>query len=347
MEKTVIRKENIVFWIMEGIWLFTFALWGIVFFQQLQKYGITNIDHLTEFGLFLGLIIVNILYIYWYRSLMLEFHEDYFLYRTALGGTILAKYKDIEKAYVQVGFNDKGGGRPLIRVEIEMKPESGVGNFFIKLAVFKESDWPIVYDKLRMVEKDKDLKFIGKIQKFSFRRKKSRKISKKQFAKKKVGYKIIIGMILTLLSIKSLYWVGSESFLSIKSEKWPHVQGIVNRQYPVLERIRGNSSHVPKIRYNYQVEGKMYVSEKIGFPNQKKTKSQLGEMYRKYQIGNSVDVFYNPEDPKVSCLEPGNFDYFFFFMIGSVGILFGLLGGFFLYQTLKIYFARWTIKKII
>ena len=172
MEKTVIKKENIVYWIMEGIWIFTFFLWGLVFVQQVQKHGFNNIDHLTEFGLFIGLIVVNLLYSYWYKSMRLEFYDEYLLYRTALGGTVKARYDEIEKAYVQVGFNDRGGGRPLLRIEVEMEPDSGVKDFFIKLGVFKESDWPVIYKKLGMGRNEKDLKFIGKIQKFSFRKKK-------------------------------------------------------------------------------------------------------------------------------------------------------------------------------
>lgn len=56
------------------------------------------------------------------------------------------------------------------------------------------------------------------------------------------------------------------------------------------------------IHYQYRVDGKSYTSDRVRF---KWTHHRISDELEKYQPGNDVTVYVNPEDPWDSVLEKG------------------------------------------
>ena len=62
---------------------------------------------------------------------------------------------------------------------------------------------------------------------------------------------------------------------------------------------------IPSIRYRYQVAGRDYVGEsiRVGGRLSFRSKRLARELDNAYRVGNSVSVFYDPEDPEKCCLD--------------------------------------------
>ncbi len=58
----------------------------------------------------------------------------------------------------------------------------------------------------------------------------------------------------------------------------------------------------PRIRYTYTVNGQTYENERV---HAKLSAESCETVLSKYPKGKSVDVYYNPETPAKSLLEPG------------------------------------------
>lgn len=120
-----------------------------------------------------------------------------------------------------------------------------------------------------------------------------------------------------------LAWGGYEMKRAYESRTWPDTQGTVTSSYigKRSHRDSNNSTSIvytPKIRYQYQVEGKHYTCNRIGFGGESGGKrSKAKKVVDKYPSGKKVTVYYNPQDPKIAVLKAGF----------SLGALFAFLAG--------------------
>jgi len=116
-----------------------------------------------------------------------------------------------------------------------------------------------------------------------------------------------------------------------ESVNWPSAAGkILSSEQEKRTSTEGNGSsketktyYVAVINYEYQVDGKAYTSNRIGFAGQSGVQSSA--LVNKYPKGKSVSVFYCPNNPEEAVLEKGGkkADYFFP-VFGGFIILFGL-----------------------
>ncbi len=105
-------------------------------------------------------------------------------------------------------------------------------------------------------------------------------------------------------------WRMVNLFQAQASHHWPVARGLVlNSRIRVkksLERGRAGFKYYyyPKVRYEYTVLGKRYVNDTIGF-GVSTFFYHRGEAERLtvcYQAGAHVDIHYEPDDPRQSCL---------------------------------------------
>jgi len=86
------------------------------------------------------------------------------------------------------------------------------------------------------------------------------------------------------------------------------------------------------IQYEYYIEGNKMTSERVHFGYQASSNPSYAQEYiNKYPIGKEVIVYYNPDDPRESVLEP-QVKWYGQLYIFTAGILFSLL---FLYLSWK------------
>lgn len=99
------------------------------------------------------------------------------------------------------------------------------------------------------------------------------------------------------------------------SESWPLVQGIVAESYEDVQTSTHSSgsgrsttmtSYVPTVRYNYQVDGQAYSNDLITYASKNTANRDYAQqVLKKYPKNANVDVYYNPQKPESSVLEPG------------------------------------------
>jgi len=104
-------------------------------------------------------------------------------------------------------------------------------------------------------------------------------------------------------------WVGQTAVVSAtRSSRWPFVHGRVRSAQRAKRWSVGEPGMRPSIVYEYTVDGKLFVAERIAFGMLDYLFSGAGfaEKYiDRYPTGSRVQVFYDPAAPASAVLEPG------------------------------------------
>jgi hypothetical protein len=110
---------------------------------------------------------------------------------------------------------------------------------------------------------------------------------------------IIIVVILGGLGITIWGWRSQAS--SRKARQWPCVEGIIEQSQPGSEQ----SDLLPHIQYTFQVGEKSY-RQTFQFPSGTHPLPEFTRSYLdKYPVGKNVQIYYDPQNPQRSTLEPG------------------------------------------
>lgn len=136
-----------------------------------------------------------------------------------------------------------------------------------------------------------------------------------------------MGVLLVIVGIVKLVQAGASS-------SWPAVKGTVVSCKVEKSSSSGKGRHGRKgrstsryyanLRYEYAVEGKQHVGEKISFGTVGGTMAKAQENAKRYAEGSQVDVYYNPSDPSEAVMETGRKGSIYTF--SGVGALFTLIG---------------------
>lgn len=131
---------------------------------------------------------------------------------------------------------------------------------------------------------------------------------------------------------------GLVSALRLKgSMSWPSVQGRITGSAKRTEHTDAGRLEDAEIAYVYVFEEKTYTSKviKIGgdllTEPSKRAPSEADLLLVKYPVGKVVDVYVNPQHPKVACLERAGAEAIF------ISIFFGVLA-----VVAGLYFAEIT-----
>lgn len=124
------------------------------------------------------------------------------------------------------------------------------------------------------------------------------------------------------------------------SANWPNVQGEITESKVDIRIMdvpsnqhhsrpnRSNESlpaHFATIRYEYTVDGTVFKGGRVAFGDHGSSNpAHADEIVNKYPIGKSVTVYYRPDNPQESLLEPGLKRQSW--LIFSVGISFIFVG---------------------
>jgi len=98
------------------------------------------------------------------------------------------------------------------------------------------------------------------------------------------------------------------------AKSWPSAAGhiIASR---VVSRMSAEATMPPKkyglkVLYEYSVNGETYTADRISFGDNGADSFALANEYiRKYPKDKAVDVLYNPENPRIAVLAPGEVEY--------------------------------------
>ena len=134
---------------------------------------------------------------------------------------------------------------------------------------------------------------------------------KKQPAKRLgPGGTIVVGVILIVIGILSAFVLGHSNMKEgDASSSWPHVEGVISVSEVTSEgtHVESTSRYHTKIIYDYVVENKTFTSDRLDFRLGGHTydRVEARAIVAQYPKGKKIAVYYKPEDPSLSCLEPG------------------------------------------
>ncbi len=150
----------------------------------------------------------------------------------------------------------------------------------------------------------------------------------------------MIGTFLVMMGIGlwSIIWTGLRGRDIWSSRQWVKITGTVlsstvdyqgGGEWP---RSKKRDSFFPNIIYRYEVGNRLYTSDCIAFENGGMEEGTAQGIIDQFAVGDEIEVFCNPNNPRQSVLEPGVPISHFCFLGG--GILMASVGclGFFTFQ---------------
>lgn len=119
---------------------------------------------------------------------------------------------------------------------------------------------------------------------------------------------IIVAAVLGLIALFILLRAVRGWMAASTSRAWPTVSGRVLNSSLIRTARRGTSgggSYVPMIVYEYQVDGKVYRSNRYSFGSQIGTgfSGIASRVVDQYPEGATIDVYYNPDNPSEAVLK--------------------------------------------
>ncbi|QDU77337.1 hypothetical protein Pan97_44040 [Bremerella volcania] len=119
---------------------------------------------------------------------------------------------------------------------------------------------------------------------------------------------ILAGALLAGVGLIGLVFPLNSASQGAESDVWPTVMGTVTVSQVESSGPKDDRSYYPEVKYQYDVEGKSYTSDRINFDlagTRSSIRQEMTDVVDQYPAGADVKVFYDPSDPSQSCLEPG------------------------------------------
>ncbi|MBN1854603.1 MAG: DUF3592 domain-containing protein [Pirellulales bacterium] len=125
--------------------------------------------------------------------------------------------------------------------------------------------------------------------------------------KKLPWFVAVIGIVSTLVGGGLCAWAVIELNQALASRDWPQVPGrILVSKVESSEDSEGGKSYSAAISYGYAVDRYRYTGNRISFSDFASSSYRSAfNIVNRYQKGKEVPVFYNPNHPQRSVLEPG------------------------------------------
>ena len=125
---------------------------------------------------------------------------------------------------------------------------------------------------------------------------------------------------------------------ALVSKSWPAADGIVTvSEFTSNRDDDGSVTYGASIAYDYNFNDIPLTGSNVHFGQYSSGDPSYGRsIVQKYPVGMQVRVYYDPDDPSTSVLEPGA--GWSSFMVGGIGALFALIwfiGGFFQFKKYK------------
>jgi len=87
---------------------------------------------------------------------------------------------------------------------------------------------------------------------------------------------------------------------------WPATTGkVISCDVKRVPSSKGPSKFQPVISYSYQINSVEYVSDRYSSTIARGSSQWANEVISKHPANSSIQVFYNPKNPKNSVLDPG------------------------------------------
>ena len=139
-------------------------------------------------------------------------------------------------------------------------------------------------------------------------------------------------VLLLCLGLAPIWWTVSVFRAARASRNWSRTEGVITESRWITG-VGPHRSGSADIRFRYTLNGQSYDGHNILAGGGEYYPDKQKEKVRQYRIGMTVPVFYDPKDPRSSCLEPGQGSEMSYVLLG--------IGLFFLFAAL------WLIWRLV
>ena len=126
---------------------------------------------------------------------------------------------------------------------------------------------------------------------------------------------LVVPLFCYLLAAVSLLSGAETVYQSVSSQGWPSTQGIVVLSKQETARSAAGrawrSEPRARVRYSFSVDDKKYFSDQgegVYFNQKNASAAEVADILARYPAGKQVVVYYDPNNPARSTLEPGIHD---------------------------------------
>ena len=118
---------------------------------------------------------------------------------------------------------------------------------------------------------------------------------------------LFTGGIFLLIGAGLAYWGWNILQSARASASWPTVEGVVTESdVSYSTDAEGAESYSPEVTYRYQINDVLYENNTIKFgENAYGSRRRAEQIAATYPVGKGVTVYFNPDQPDRSVLEPG------------------------------------------
>lgn len=118
----------------------------------------------------------------------------------------------------------------------------------------------------------------------------------------------LIGLALFAVGIVVFFLRRRSAALQAASVNWPTVEGRVSdaKLHTFRDRDKRQLNYMARVWHTYEVDGTSYTVEKISWGGQPQARiaDPAKAVLERYPVGSTVKVYYNPQKPKQSVLDP-------------------------------------------
>ncbi len=133
---------------------------------------------------------------------------------------------------------------------------------------------------------------------------------------------VVILTMLTVTGIIATVWGWLILAKAKKSKQWPSIEGEIVKS----RRGLGRNDPLPDIEFRYTVQGRTYAKTQEFSADLTPDEEFTDNFLKKYPVGTSVTVYYDPYDPEQATLEKGFISGNWMVFALGVGVtLFGVL----------------------
>ncbi len=116
-----------------------------------------------------------------------------------------------------------------------------------------------------------------------------------------------------------ILWYGDTSYRqSQASLSWTPVMGKVITSKVIVQEDEDTDCYIDDIKYSYVVENKEYRNTNVAIGSGSCDESEANDSVKKYPAQSEVEVFYDPNQPESSTLEPG---------VNNISLIIAIIGG--------------------
>lgn len=150
----------------------------------------------------------------------------------------------------------------------------------------------------------------------------------------------VVAALMVAIGLVGLYGATRLFLRNKHAHQWPTVPGRIARSSFESHRARGPDGkrtmiYGAEVVYTYEVNGKVYESDQVQLGGTSQTSTASGHKRRaaKYVAGAEVKVYYDPTDPGMATLEPGETGGIFslamagggFVLVGTIVIVMSII----------------------